>query len=305
MRANPAAMPPQPQASTLQFTPLQRVRVFMDCIKAEVNYDTTALEGLTVEDASPGRIVCRMTVAKAHTNRFNTMHGGCIGEPRSARVPRVSSEQQPPPPNMHAPRSNNVTCPRCCSYSGRRHRQRGAGDPVRPQRCFANHHHKLPGAHAPGKGARVVVPHASLPSCVDTARSAPLAFAGARPRCSDAHCVHTTPIGPQELEIESTVVKVTRVACVRALCWAQRAAVWRPLLHCTQHSSMSPVASLLKIPKPSALRHADWQADWHSRSDAARGRRCDRHWHTHQVNGRERASVNSSAAPKPPTRLLD
>ena len=69
----------------------------MDCIKAEVNYDTTALEGLTVEDASPGRIVCRMTVAKAHTNRFNTMHGGCIGEPRSARVPRVSSVQQPPP----------------------------------------------------------------------------------------------------------------------------------------------------------------------------------------------------------------
>lgn len=38
-----------------------------------------ALNGLKDIRATPGRIVCTLPVTKRVQNRYNTLHGGCIG----------------------------------------------------------------------------------------------------------------------------------------------------------------------------------------------------------------------------------
>lgn len=45
-------------------------------------YDATALDGLELVEASPGRVACRLVVARRHANHYGTLHGGCIGERR-------------------------------------------------------------------------------------------------------------------------------------------------------------------------------------------------------------------------------
>jgi hypothetical protein len=48
-------------------------------LNAASNFDTTALNGLHSIQASPGRVLCRLPVAKRVQNRYSTLHGGCIG----------------------------------------------------------------------------------------------------------------------------------------------------------------------------------------------------------------------------------
>jgi acyl-coenzyme A thioesterase 13 len=41
-------------------------------------YDTLALDGLKVMHVSPGRLLASFPVSQRVTNRYNTLHGGCI-----------------------------------------------------------------------------------------------------------------------------------------------------------------------------------------------------------------------------------
>ncbi len=42
-------------------------------------FDTTALIDVKDITASPGRVICRFPVTERVQNRYNTLHGGCIG----------------------------------------------------------------------------------------------------------------------------------------------------------------------------------------------------------------------------------
>jgi acyl-coenzyme A thioesterase 13 len=43
-----------------------------------VSFDSLALRGLTVLSSSPGHVRCLMPVTREKTNRYGTLHGGCI-----------------------------------------------------------------------------------------------------------------------------------------------------------------------------------------------------------------------------------
>lgn len=45
-------------------------------------FDTLAMVDLKDITASPGRVVCRFPVTERVQNRYNTLHGGCIGATR-------------------------------------------------------------------------------------------------------------------------------------------------------------------------------------------------------------------------------
>jgi len=68
-----------PTMAAARLTPLERARAFIDNLRAGANYDHTALDGLSVESADAGRVVCRLRATRSHANRYGTMHGGCIG----------------------------------------------------------------------------------------------------------------------------------------------------------------------------------------------------------------------------------
>lgn len=44
------------------------------------NFDTSALSSLSVISSSQGHVVCTLPVTPSVTNRYKTLHGGCIGE---------------------------------------------------------------------------------------------------------------------------------------------------------------------------------------------------------------------------------
>lgn len=60
---------------------LKSAQVFMDFLMSEdrESFDGKALHGLKVTEMSPGRCVCSFFVTEGHTNRYNTLHGGCTG----------------------------------------------------------------------------------------------------------------------------------------------------------------------------------------------------------------------------------
>ena len=43
------------------------------------NFDTAALHGLKVLSCHRGRVVCSFLVTRPKTNRYRTLHGGCMG----------------------------------------------------------------------------------------------------------------------------------------------------------------------------------------------------------------------------------
>ena len=43
-----------------------------------VSFDSLALRGLTVLSSAPGHVRCLMPVTREKTNRYGTLHGGCI-----------------------------------------------------------------------------------------------------------------------------------------------------------------------------------------------------------------------------------
>jgi hypothetical protein len=49
--------------------PLQRAEAFLAALRAADSYDGGVLEGLTVESASRGRVLCRLPVTDRHANR--------------------------------------------------------------------------------------------------------------------------------------------------------------------------------------------------------------------------------------------
>ncbi|KIY93362.1 acyl-CoA thioesterase 13 [Monoraphidium neglectum] len=59
-------------------TPLERAQAFLELLRGGQNYDEPVLDGLTLERAWDGGIVCRLQAARKHANRYGTMHGGCI-----------------------------------------------------------------------------------------------------------------------------------------------------------------------------------------------------------------------------------
>ena len=48
--------------------------------EATTNFEATALHGLTDITAASGTVVCTLPVKQRVQNRYNTLHGGCIGE---------------------------------------------------------------------------------------------------------------------------------------------------------------------------------------------------------------------------------
>ncbi|GBF98031.1 hypothetical protein Rsub_11142 [Raphidocelis subcapitata] len=59
-------------------TPLERATAFLDNLRSAGTFDDTPLRGLAVVSAAPGRVTCRLRPTRAHSNRFGSMHGGCI-----------------------------------------------------------------------------------------------------------------------------------------------------------------------------------------------------------------------------------
>jgi len=49
--------------------PLQRAEAFLAALRAADSYDGGVLQGLTVESASRGRVLCRLLVTDRHANR--------------------------------------------------------------------------------------------------------------------------------------------------------------------------------------------------------------------------------------------
>jgi hypothetical protein len=47
-------------------------------------FETTVLPLLDVVEVAPGRVVARLPVTPAVCNRYQTLHGGCMGEPAAA-----------------------------------------------------------------------------------------------------------------------------------------------------------------------------------------------------------------------------
>mmetsp|Transcript_38618 Transcript_38618/g.85934 ORF Transcript_38618/g.85934 Transcript_38618/m.85934 type:complete len:189 (+) Transcript_38618:109-675(+) len=64
---------------------LALAKIFLEAITTQksdadesVNFDTTALSGLVVTSSERGRIVCKFPVTQKVSNRYGTLHGGCI-----------------------------------------------------------------------------------------------------------------------------------------------------------------------------------------------------------------------------------
>ena len=49
---------------------------------APEQFDTTALSALRDVQASAGRVTARLPVTPEVSNRYGTLHGGCIGAPQ-------------------------------------------------------------------------------------------------------------------------------------------------------------------------------------------------------------------------------
>ena len=49
--------------------PLQRAEAFLAALRAADSYDGGVLQGLTVESASRGRVLCRLPITDRHANR--------------------------------------------------------------------------------------------------------------------------------------------------------------------------------------------------------------------------------------------
>jgi hypothetical protein len=56
-------------ASGAALSALERARAFLAHLADQHNYDGVVLEGLTVEEASPGRVVCALPITEKHANR--------------------------------------------------------------------------------------------------------------------------------------------------------------------------------------------------------------------------------------------
>jgi acyl-coenzyme A thioesterase PaaI-like protein len=72
-------------------TPLERAQAFLELLRGGQNYDEPVLDGLTLERAWDGGIVCRLQAARKHANRYGTMHGGCIGGLPTAVIQQLCS----------------------------------------------------------------------------------------------------------------------------------------------------------------------------------------------------------------------
>ena len=57
--------------------------------EATTNFEATALHGLRDITAASGRVVCTLPVRQRVQNRYKTLHGGCIGEPKHHSCPKV------------------------------------------------------------------------------------------------------------------------------------------------------------------------------------------------------------------------
>ena len=55
--------------------------------EATTNFEATALHGLKDITAANGRVVCTLPVKQRVQNRYKTLHGGCIGEPKLCSYP--------------------------------------------------------------------------------------------------------------------------------------------------------------------------------------------------------------------------
>ena len=53
-------------------------RAFLDALLSSESFDRTALEGLKDARFSEGRCRCAFPVGREKTNRYGTLHGGCI-----------------------------------------------------------------------------------------------------------------------------------------------------------------------------------------------------------------------------------
>lgn len=59
---------------------MTRVEYFLAANLAGGGFDTTALKDLDLLDAGVKRCLCKLHVSKSMSNRYGTLHGGCIGE---------------------------------------------------------------------------------------------------------------------------------------------------------------------------------------------------------------------------------
>lgn len=60
-------------------SPLERAEAFFGMLREGGNYDESVVNGLSVEAAARGRVVCRLRVGAQHANQYGTLHGACIG----------------------------------------------------------------------------------------------------------------------------------------------------------------------------------------------------------------------------------
>jgi hypothetical protein len=121
-------------------SPLERAEAFFGMLREGGNYDESVVNGLSVEAAARGRVVCRLRVGAQHANQYGTLHGACIGERRRpARLRPACGGPPPPPPTARPALSRRARRP---PPDGHRHTLAPPGGP--PAR-------RAPGRHAGGR----------------------------------------------------------------------------------------------------------------------------------------------------------